>query len=74
MLSTEKQSAGKGAKGPTRAAKIKAESLKAVGNEELKAGNFEEAIAAYSGAIAADPSCATYYSNRAFTYLKVLWI
>ena len=43
----------------------KAEQLKRQGNEALAAGQYEDAVAFYSQAIACRPNAAVYYSNRA---------
>ena len=40
------------------------------GAERLKAGKFDEAIAEYTKAIAAEPDNAGYYQSRAFAYKK----
>ena len=48
-----------------------AESCKAKANEAFKAGDFDGAIAGYSGAIKADPNNPVYFSNRAMAHLKV---
>lgn len=52
------------------AAREEAEAAKAAGNEAFKARAFQEAVQAYSRAIALDPSCAVYHSNRAQAYLQ----
>jgi tetratricopeptide (TPR) repeat protein len=44
--------------------KAAAQSLKAAGNDFFKNKNYENAIAKYTEAIAADPSDVTFYSNR----------
>lgn len=49
----------------------KAEHYKAQANEAFKAGDFEGAIAGYSGSIQADPTNPVFFSNRAMAYLKV---
>lgn len=49
----------------------RAESFKAKANEAFKRGDFDGAIAGYSGAIQADPHNPVYFSNRAMAYLKV---
>ena len=48
-----------------------AEKCKAKANEAFKSGDFDGAIAGYSGAIQADPYNPVYFSNRAMAYLKV---
>lgn len=48
-----------------------AEKFKAKANEAFKHGDFDGAIAGYSGAIQADPYNPVYFSNRAMAYLKV---
>ena len=48
-----------------------AENFKAKANEAFKSGDFDGAIAGYSGAIQADPYNPVYFSNRAMAYLKV---
>jgi tetratricopeptide (TPR) repeat protein len=53
------------------AAQKEAEAQKEQGNELFKTGAYEDAVKSYSRAIAVDPSCAVYYSNRAQAYLKV---
>ncbi|KAL3142976.1 Amidase 1 [Trebouxia sp. C0009 RCD-2024] len=50
----------------------RAESFKAQANEAFKCGDFDGAIAGYSGAIQADPHNPVYFSNRAMAYLKVM--
>ena len=50
---------------------LKAESFKTRANEAFKAGDFDGAIAGYSGAVQADPKNPVYFSNRAMAYLKV---
>ena len=49
----------------------KAEHFKATANDAFKTGDFEGAIAGYTGAIQADPSNPVYFSNRAMAYIKV---
>jgi stress-induced-phosphoprotein 1 len=44
--------------------KAAAQTLKAAGNDFFKNKNYENAIAKYTEAIAADPSDVTFYSNR----------
>ncbi|KAI7850995.1 hypothetical protein BDC45DRAFT_546399 [Circinella umbellata] len=44
---------------------LSAEEIKAKGNQEFKAGNYNEAVKLYSEAIEASPKTATYYANRA---------
>jgi DnaJ family protein C protein 7 len=46
-----------------------AEGFKTSGNNFFKAKNFDKAVEEYSKAIDADPSNATYYSNRAAAYM-----
>ncbi|XP_061456677.1 small glutamine-rich tetratricopeptide repeat-containing protein alpha isoform X2 [Rhineura floridana] len=48
-----------------------AERLKAEGNEQMKAENFESAITYYGKAIELNPSNAVYYCNRAAAYSKL---
>ena len=52
---------------PTRTA----EEAKAAGNAAFKAGKFQEAIEAYSEAIAIDGSQPAFYSNRAMCQMKL---
>ena len=42
--------------------------MKAAGNDFFKNKNYENAIAKYTEAIAADPSDVTFYSNRSACY------
>jgi len=49
---------------------MSAEALKAEGNTALKAGNFDEAIAKYTEAIALDASNKVFFSNRSAAYLS----
>lgn len=49
---------------PSKADLERADKLKTCGNEHLTANRCEEAILAYSEAIAIDPQNAIYYSNR----------
>lgn len=54
-----------------------AETHKATGNDLFKAGNFEDAVKAYTHAIELNPDNPVYYSNRAMAYLQVpalLWL
>lgn len=44
---------------------VSAEEIKNQANQEYKAGHYADAIRLYTQAIAASPSTATYYSNRA---------
>lgn len=53
------------------AASAEAEAAKAAGNDAFKAGAFQDAVDAYSRAIALDPTRAVYHSNRAQAYLQV---
>jgi stress-induced-phosphoprotein 1 len=48
--------------------KAAAQALKAAGNDFFKNKNYENAIAKYTEAIAADPSDVTFYSNRSACY------
>lgn len=48
----------------------RAVSLKVEGNDALKAGNLDLAMAKYTEAISVDPTQATFYCNRAAVYSK----
>eukprot|EP00667_Euglena_gracilis_P020800 EG_transcript_22585 len=48
-----------------------AEEAKSRGNAALKAGDHLQAAACYSQAIALDPNCHVYYSNRAAAYANL---
>uniref|UniRef100_A0A1B6CMH6 RNA polymerase II-associated protein 3 n=1 Tax=Clastoptera arizonana TaxID=38151 RepID=A0A1B6CMH6_9HEMI len=50
--------------------KEEAQYEKLLGNRYVQDGKWDEAIAAYSRAIAADPNDAIFYANRALCYLK----
>jgi len=50
----------------------RAESYKEAGNRAFKEGRFEDAIRDYGRAIETNPKQATYYSNRAMAFLKVM--
>jgi stress-induced-phosphoprotein 1 len=49
---------------------MSAASFKEAGNKALQAGKFDEAIKAYSDAIAIDPSDHVFFSNRSAAYLS----
>jgi DnaJ family protein C protein 7 len=49
---------------------IDPETFKAIGNKFFKTKEYDKAIAEYSKAIKADPSSATYRSNRAAAYIS----
>jgi len=51
--------------------KASAESKKVEGNDLMREGRYQEAIAAYSSAILLHPGNAVYYSNRAAAYAKL---
>jgi len=51
--------------------KTSAESKKVEGNDLMREGRYQEAIAAYSSAILLHPGNAVYYSNRAAAYAKL---
>ena len=42
-----------------------ADRYKSQGNQALQAGMYADAVELYTKAIALDPSCAVYFSNRA---------
>ncbi|KAJ7308148.1 hypothetical protein JRQ81_008662 [Phrynocephalus forsythii] len=48
-----------------------AERLKAEGNEQMKAENYDSAVSYYGKAIELNPSNAVYYCNRAAAYSKL---
>eukprot|EP00668_Euglena_longa_P045621 GGOE01061294.1.p2 GENE.GGOE01061294.1~~GGOE01061294.1.p2 ORF type:complete len:226 (+),score=76.13 GGOE01061294.1:55-678(+) len=48
-----------------------AEEAKAKGNAALKSGDHQQAVEWYSQAIALDPGCHVYYSNRAAAYANL---
>ena len=48
--------------------KAAAEKLKAAGNAHMSAKKYDEAVKAYTDAIALDPTNAVFYSNRAAAY------
>ncbi|XP_066492059.1 small glutamine-rich tetratricopeptide repeat-containing protein alpha [Tiliqua scincoides] len=56
---------------PSEEDAAEAERLKAEGNEQMKAENFESAISYYGKAIELNPSNAVYYCNRAAAYSKL---
>lgn len=51
--------------------KQEAEAKKSEGNDFMRDGHFNEAIASYTSAIALHPGNAIYYSNRAAAYAKL---
>jgi len=55
----------------SQADKDSAEAKKVEGNDFMRDGKFNDAIASYTSAIALDPSNAIYYSNRAAAYAKL---
>ena len=55
-------------KAPSAADKAGAEKLKAAGNAHMSGKKYDEAVKAYTDAIALDPTNAVYYSNRAAAY------
>ena len=55
-------------KAPSDADKAEAEKLKAKGNQLMSSKQYDDAIDAYTQAIAKDPTNAVYYSNRAAAY------
>ncbi|XP_067329726.1 small glutamine-rich tetratricopeptide repeat-containing protein alpha [Anolis sagrei] len=56
---------------PSEEDAAEAERLKAEGNEQMKAENFESAVSFYAKAIELNPSNAVYYCNRAAAYSKL---
>eukprot|EP00177_Eucheuma_denticulatum_P006018 GFKZ01010980.1.p1 GENE.GFKZ01010980.1~~GFKZ01010980.1.p1 ORF type:complete len:441 (+),score=74.16 GFKZ01010980.1:304-1626(+) len=60
-----------GTKEPTEANRSQAELLKAEGNTQLKAENYQRANELYTKCIELDPTNAVYYSNRAAARLKL---
>ncbi|CAI5798699.1 small glutamine-rich tetratricopeptide repeat-containing protein alpha [Podarcis lilfordi] len=56
---------------PSEEEAAEAERLKAEGNEQMKAENFESAVSFYGKAIELNPSNAVYYCNRAAAYSKL---
>ncbi|KAH0626000.1 hypothetical protein JD844_034399, partial [Phrynosoma platyrhinos] len=56
---------------PSEEEAAEAERLKSEGNEQMKAENFESAVAYYGKAIELNPSNAVYYCNRAAAYSKL---
>ena len=63
---------GSGGEGTKTAAALVAEALRDEGNAAFRAGDFASAVAHYSAAAAADPSCPLALSNRAAAHLKLL--
>ena len=59
------------AKEVTEEEKKEAEAKKSEGNDFMRDGHFNEAIASYTSAIALHPGNAIYYSNRAAAYAKL---
>ncbi|XP_053150851.1 small glutamine-rich tetratricopeptide repeat-containing protein alpha isoform X2 [Hemicordylus capensis] len=56
---------------PSEEDSAEAERLKAEGNEQMKAENFESAVSYYGKAIELNPANAVYYCNRAAAYSKL---
>uniref|UniRef100_A0A803T4M4 Small glutamine-rich tetratricopeptide repeat-containing protein alpha n=1 Tax=Anolis carolinensis TaxID=28377 RepID=A0A803T4M4_ANOCA len=56
---------------PSEEDAAEAERLKAEGNEQMKAENFESAVSFYAKAIELNPANAVYYCNRAAAYSKL---
>ena len=55
----------------TASADAQAERYKSQGNEALAGRDFHEAVRLYSLAIAQDPNCATFFSNRSAAYASL---
>ncbi|KAF5375174.1 hypothetical protein D9758_000040 [Tetrapyrgos nigripes] len=71
VASTSQSSAASGStasKGPSAEDKAKADKLKQEGNALMSSKKYDEAIEAYSQAIALDTTNPIYYSNRAAAY------
>nr|XP_020649816.1 small glutamine-rich tetratricopeptide repeat-containing protein alpha isoform X2 [Pogona vitticeps] len=56
---------------PSEEDTAEAERLKAEGNEQMKAENYDSAVSYYGKAIELNPSNAVYYCNRAAAYSKL---
>lgn len=67
-MAASSQASSSAPAGPTAADKAEAEKLKTAGNASMTRKDYAGAIAAYTQAIARDPTNPVYYSNRAAAY------
>ena len=70
--SSRNRSGGEGGGTNTTAEALVAEALRDEGNAAFRSGDFASAVAHYSAAAAADPTCPLALSNRAAAHLKLL--